>query len=182
MKVTATNIPDVLLVHSPVYSDSRGFFTEVFRGDMFAQAGLPTEFVQDNHSRSARHVLRGLHYQLQQPQGKLVRAVSGIIFDVAVDMRQASATFGQWVGTRMEAGDGLQLWIPPGFAHGFVVLSEQADVSYKCTAIYHPASECTLRWNDPDVGIDWPLPPGVEPLLSPKDAVAHALGSASRFA
>jgi dTDP-4-dehydrorhamnose 3,5-epimerase len=177
-----TGLPGVCVIRSPVHDDARGFFTEVFHEERFETLGLPTRFAQDNHSRSVRHVLRGLHFQLENPQGKLVRPVTGTIFDVAVDLRQGSSTFGEWSGVTLEAGDGRQLWIPPGFAHGFLVLSETADVTYKCTTPYHAASNSAVRWNDADVGIDWPLPPGVDPLLSAADAAAPALRSRTWFA
>lgn len=179
MKVERTELPDVLVVHSPVFADSRGFFTEVFHEDRFRPLGLPTHFAQDSHSRSVRNVLRGLHFQLVNPQGKLVRAASGAIFDVAVDLRRGSRQFGRWVGKTLEAGDGRQLWIPPGFAHGFLVLSESADVSYKCTTVYHPESNRAIRWDDTDLGIRWPIPDGAEPILSPKDAAAASFASDS---
>lgn len=182
MRVVPTAIPDVLIIESPVYADERGYFTEVFQASDFAAAHLPTEFVQDSHSHSVQHTLRGLHYQLEQPQGKLVRVVAGSVFDVAVDVRRHSTTFGQWIGVTLNAGDGRQLWIPPGFAHGFLTLSATADMSYKLTASYHPASECSLAWNDPTVGIAWPLPSGVSPKLAPKDAVAPRLDAARVFA
>ena len=177
MKVERTTLPDVLIVESPVFRDERGLFTEVHHAEKFAALGLPHEWMQDNHSRSIRHVLRGLHFQLEQPQGKLVRPVTGEIFDVAVDLRRSSPTFRQWVGVTLNAGDGRQVWIPPGFAHGFVVLSEVADVSYKCTTLYHRESDRSLAWNDPAIGIEWPLPAGVAPLLSEKDARAARLES-----
>ena len=180
MKVVETSLPDVLLVDSPVHGDSRGFFTEVFHADKFAALGLPTSWTQDNHSRSAKGILRGLHFQLEQPQGKLVRAVTGSIFDVAVDLRRSSPCFGQWVGVTLNAGDGRQLWVPPGFAHGFLVLSESADVAYKCTTLYDAKSDRGIAWNDSAVGIDWPLH-GASPLLSAKDAVAPLLASAEVF-
>jgi dTDP-4-dehydrorhamnose 3,5-epimerase len=173
----ATELPEVVLVRSPVHGDSRGFFTEVFREDHFAGIGLPTRFVQDNHSRSARHVLRGLHFQLEQPQGKLVRPVTGTIFDAVVDVRRSSPRYGRWVGVTLEAGDGRQLWIPPGFAHGFLVLSEFADVTYKCTTMYHAASSRAIRWDDPEIGVRWPLPIGSKPLLSAPDAAAPPMSS-----
>lgn len=172
-----TDLRDVLIVRSPVHTDARGFFNEIFHADRFAAIGLPTAFVQDNHSRSARHVLRGLHFQLEQPQGKLVHPVTGTIFDVAVDLRRSSPDFGRWVGVTLQAGDGRQVWIPPGFAHGFLVLSESADVTYKCTTPYHAASNNAIRWNDPEIGIRWPLAAGVEPTLSAADATAAGISS-----
>ena len=177
MIAEATTLPEVFIVRSPVHRDARGFFNEQFREDGFAALGLPTRFAQDNHSRSSRHVLRGLHFQVEQPQGKLVRPVTGTIFDVAVDIRRSSPHYGQWVGTTLEAGDGRQLWIPPGFAHGFLVLSELADVTYKCTTIYHATSNRVIRWDDPEIGVEWPLPAGGNPVLSPADAAAPPLSS-----
>lgn len=172
-----TSLPGVVIVRSPVYGDSRGFFTEVFRDDRFPSIGLPAAFAQDNHSRSVRHVLRGLHFQLEHPQGKLVRPVSGAIFDVAVDLRRSSPHFRQWAGVTLEAGDGRQVWIPPGFAHGFLVLSDVADVTYKCTTLYHPQSNRCLRWDDPEIGIQWPIDAGTAPLLSDADAAAPLLAA-----
>jgi dTDP-4-dehydrorhamnose 3,5-epimerase len=180
VRATETTLPGVLLVESPVHGDSRGFFTEVFHADKFAAIGLPTTWVQDNHSRSAGGILRGLHFQLEQPQGKLVRAVTGAIYDVAVDVRRSSPHFGKWVGVTLREGDGRQLWVPPGFAHGFYVLSASADVAYKCTTLYHPASDRSVAWNDPTIGIEWPLE-GATPSLSAKDAAAPLLASAELF-
>ena len=170
--VTPTRIADVLIVESPVYEDARGYFTEVFHAQHFATAGLPTTFVQDSHSHSVRHTVRGMHYQADHVQGKLVRVVTGTVFDVVVDLRRHSPTFASWVSVTLTAGDGRQLWIPPGLAHGFLTLSESADMTYKLTDFYHPASERSLAWDDPAIGIDWPLPTGIEPLLSQKDAAA----------
>ena len=181
MRVTATALPEVLVVESTVFSDDRGFFTEVFHSDKFEAIGLPLLFKQDNHSRSVRHTLRGLHYQLQEPQGKLIRTITGTIFDVAVDIRRDSPRFGQWTSIVLEEGDGRQLWIPPGFAHGFLALSETADVSYKCTSVYNAASDRCIAWNDPQLAIEWPIPTGATPLLSAKDAAAPLLASAELF-
>ena len=181
MKVSPTRIPDVLLVECPVFPDERGFLTELFQQSEFESLGLPSAFVQDNHSRSRRHVLRGLHYQIDHPQGKLVSAVSGVIFDVAVDLRRSSPTFGQWAGAMLESGTGRQLWIPEGFAHGFLVLSESADVVYKCTARYSAAGGRSLIWNDPSVGVEWPLPPDANPILNERDAGAPTLATAELF-
>lgn len=181
MIVEDTGLSGVLIVRAPVHADPRGFFTEVFHADRFAAIGLPADFVQDNHSRSTRHVLRGLHYQIGTPQGKLVRPVCGAIFDVAVDLRRSSPAFRRWVGVTLEAGDGRQLWIPPGFAHGFLVLSESADVSYKCTSLYDAASNRAIRWNDGEIAIRWPLPAGVEPILSAADSDAPSLSAAECF-
>jgi dTDP-4-dehydrorhamnose 3,5-epimerase len=170
-----TSLPGVMIVRAPVYGDSRGFFTEVFHEEQFAAIGLPVSFVQDNHSRSNRHVLRGLHFQLVQPQGKLIRPVTGTIFDVAVDLRRSSPHFRRWCGLTLEAGDGRQLWVPPGFGHGFLVLSDVADVSYKCTTLYRPESNCVIRWNDPEIGIEWPIDGIAGPILSDADAAAPLL-------
>jgi dTDP-4-dehydrorhamnose 3,5-epimerase len=167
MKITATDIPDVLLVQPDVHGDERGFFMETWRRDEFARHGVDVDFVQDNHSRSGRGVLRGLHYQLKNPQGKLVRVITGAVFDVAVDIRKGSPSFGRWVGAELSAENRHQIYIPPGFAHGFCVLSESADVLYKCTDYYAPGDEYGLRWDDPEIGIEWP---GSDFLLSPKDA------------
>jgi dTDP-4-dehydrorhamnose 3,5-epimerase len=181
MIAEATELPGVMIVRSPVHRDARGFFTEVFHEPRFEALGLPTSFAQDNHSRSSRHVLRGLHFQLHNPQGKLVRVASGAIFDVAVDARRSSSHFGRWVGVTLEAGDGRQLWVPPGFAHGFLVLSDVADVTYKCTTVYDAASNHTIRWDDPEIGIRWPLPPDVPPVLSGADASGAGLRSRTWF-
>lgn len=181
MRTSPTTLPEVCIVESSVHSDDRGYFMEVFHRTKFDAVGLPTVFEQDNHSTSVQHTLRGLHYQLREPQGKLVRAVSGRIFDVAVDIRKSSPRYGQWTGTLLEGGDGRQLWIPEGFAHGFLVLSETADVSYKCTRLYDHASDRCIAWNDPDIAIRWPLPTDVTPRLSPKDAHATRLADAEVF-
>lgn len=175
MEVTKTAIDGVLLLAPKVFGDSRGFFLESFNARVFAQAtGLNIDFVQDNHSRSARHVLRGMHFQLNRPQGKLVRVVRGEVFDVAVDIRRDSPTYGRWVGEHLSEANQRQLWVPPGLAHGFLVLSESADFLYKTTDYYDPASERCLAWNDPHVGIDWPLH-GHTPALSGKDQAGLAL-------
>ena len=181
MKVHATELPGVVLIESPVYGDERGFFTETFHEDRFRELGLPRQFAQDNHSRSARHVLRGLHFQLENPQGKLVRPVSGTIFDVAVDLRRSSPTFARWTSVTLTAGDGRQLWMPPGFAHGFLVLSDVADVCYKCTTVYDAKSNSAVRWDDPDIGIEWPLAAGIRPVLSAADAAAPLLSATPCF-
>jgi dTDP-4-dehydrorhamnose 3,5-epimerase len=177
MNVEPTGLPDVWIVCSPVYDDARGFFTEVFHEERFKELGLPTHFAQDSHSRSSRGVLRGLHFQLERPQGKLVRAVTGAIFDVAVDLRRSSPHYGKWAAVTLEAGEGKQLWIPPGFAHGFLALSDVTDVSYKCTTVYHPESNRSIRWDDPDIAVSWPLERGSTPILSPKDGTAPGLAS-----
>lgn len=181
MEFVPTALPDVILIKPRVHGDTRGFFAETWHEKRFAEAGISASFVQDNHSRSARHILRGLHYQIQQPQGKLVRVVSGTVFDVAVDLRKSSTTFGRWVGVELSAENHRILWVPPGFAHGFVVLSESADFVYKCTDFWAPTHERSLLWNDPDLGIEWPLPSGVVPLLSPKDAAGVPFKNAECF-
>ena len=178
--VTATAIPEVLILEPKVFGDARGFFFESFNARDFAQAtGLNVAFVQDNHSKSAQGVLRGLHYQIQHPQGKLVRVVQGEVFDVAVDLRRRSATFGQWVGVHLSADNKRQLWVPPGFAHGFVVLSDSAEFLYKTTDYWYPEHERSLLWNDPAIGIDWPI--HTQPLLAAKDAAAALLRDAPTF-
>lgn len=180
MIVTATALPDVLLVEPKVFGDARGFFLESWNAKAFAEAGIPAAFVQDNHSRSPRGVLRGLHYQIRQPQGKLVRVVAGEVFDVAVDLRRASPTFGRWAGERLSADNKRMLWIPPGFAHGFLVLSESADFIYKTTDYYAPEHERVLAWNDADLGIKWPL--AGTPTLAARDAAGARLRDAEVFA
>lgn len=181
MKATPTSLPDVLLIEPKVFGDARGFFYESFNQRAFeAATGLSVQFVQDNHSKSARGVLRGLHYQIQQPQGKLVRVVAGEVFDVAVDLRRASPTFGQWVGATLSAQNNAQLWVPPGFAHGFVVLSESAEFLYKTTDYYAPEHEKCIAWNDVDLNIQWPAM--VEaPKLSAKDAAGQAFRHAAVY-
>ena len=181
MEFKPTIIPDVILVEPKVFGDGRGFFMETYQAARFAAAGITAGFVQDNHSGSARGILRGLHYQIRQPQGKLVRVVAGEVFDVAVDLRRSSPTFGRWVGQRLSASNRLQIWIPPGFAHGFYVLSEWAEVVYKATDYYDPEWERTLLWNDPEVGVEWPLLEGRPPILSQKDAEGSLLQSAETF-
>lgn len=181
MNVIKTDIPDVMIIEPKVFGDERGFFMESFNAAAFAEAtGVTTPFVQDNHSRSAKGVLRGLHYQLQQAQGKLLRVVRGTIFDVAVDIRKSSPTFGKWVGAELTADNNRQFWVPPGFAHGFVVLSDSADVLYKTTDYYAPASERCISWDDPAIGIAWPE--GIEPILSAKDKAGLRLQDAEVFA
>lgn len=172
MRFRPTPLEGVLLVEPEVFSDPRGFFMETYHAPKFAAGGIDAPFVQDNHSGSVRNTLRGLHYQLERPQGKLVRVVAGAVFDVAVDLRKGSPTFGRWHGLELSADNRLQLWIPPGFAHGFCVLSDTAEVIYKCTDVYVPGAERTLRWDDPDIRIAWPV---AEPLLSEKDARAPGL-------
>ena len=179
MKATRLSIPEVVLIEPKVFGDARGFFFESFNQIAFNEAtGTNHQFVQDNHSRSRRGVLRGLHYQIQQPQGKLVRVARGAVFDVAVDIRRSSPTFGQWVGVELSEDNQHQLWVPPGFAHGFVVLSESADFLYKTTDYYAPQHERSIAWNDPSIGISWPaLAQGQQPLLSAKDSAAPLLAS-----
>jgi dTDP-4-dehydrorhamnose 3,5-epimerase len=169
MQITPMPIPDVLLIVPDVYGDERGFFMEVYQAQKFSKAGISAVFVQDNHSRSKQEVLRGLHYQIQQVQGKLVRVVVGEIFDVAVDLRRSSSTFGKWVGAHLSSENKHQVFIPPGFAHGFYVLSSWAEIVYKTTDFYAPEHERTLLWNDPDIGVEWPLLNGQLPALSVKD-------------
>ena len=182
MKVITTALPEVLILEPQVFGDERGFFYESFNQQRFNEAtGLNYDFVQDNHSRSTRGVLRGLHYQIQQPQGKLVRVVRGAVIDVAVDIRKSSPTFGQWVAEELSEDNHRQLWVPPGFAHGFVVLSEMAEFLYKTTDYYAPAHERCIAWNDPTLAIDWKLD-GRQPLLSAKDAQGLPLAHAELFA
>jgi dTDP-4-dehydrorhamnose 3,5-epimerase len=177
MRATPTAIPDVLILEPKVFGDNRGFFYESYSQKAFQEAtGLDVNFVQDNHSKSARNVLRGLHYQVQQPQGKLVRVVQGEVFDVAVDIRKGSKTFGQWVGERLSAENKRQLWIPPGLAHGFVVLSEYAEFLYKTTDYYEPAYERCIVWSDPDLAIDWLI--GGDPIVSERDRAGFSFRSA----
>jgi dTDP-4-dehydrorhamnose 3,5-epimerase len=180
VKVERTSIPDVLVLEPKVFVDPRGFFYESYNRRSFAAAtGLDVEFVQDNHSRSARNVLRGLHYQVRQSQGKLVRVVGGEIWDVAVDLRRSSLSFGRWAAAKLDAVSHRMLWIPPGFAHGFVALSEKADVVYKATDFYAPEHERTLLWNDPALGITWPL--AGEPVMTDKDRRGAPLAGAETF-
>jgi dTDP-4-dehydrorhamnose 3,5-epimerase len=180
MKVIKTAIPEVLLIEPAVFGDDRGFFYESYNAKEWQkQTGLQTSFVQDNHSRSAKNVLRGIHYQIQQAQGKLVRVVVGEVFDVAVDLRKSSPTFGQWVGERLSAENKRTLWIPEGFGHGFLVLSEFAEFLYRTTNFYAPEHERCLAWNDSVIGIDWPL--DGDPLLSEKDANATAFKKADYY-
>jgi dTDP-4-dehydrorhamnose 3,5-epimerase len=188
MRITPTAIPEVLLVEPKVFGDDRGFFFESWNERAFAQAGIGERFVQDNHTRSQRGVLRGLHYQIRQPQGKLVRVVAGEIFDVAVDIRRSSPTFGRWESVALSAERKTMLWIPPGFAHGFCVVSDHAEVLYKTTDYWAPEFERTIAWNDPDLAIAWPLalagafsPSGTAPILSAKDAAGIAFKAAELF-
>lgn len=171
MKIIKTNIPDVKIIEPAVFGDERGFFMETWNQAKFEElvTGKPTKFVQDNHSKSKQGILRGLHYQTENTQGKLVRVVSGEVFDVAVDIRKDSPTLGQWVGVYLSAENKRQLWIPEGFAHGFYVTSDEAEFVYKCTDVYNSLAECTIAWNDAEIGVEWPLIDGEPPLLSIKD-------------
>jgi dTDP-4-dehydrorhamnose 3,5-epimerase len=181
MKFVETPLKDVYVLEPKVFGDQRGFFLETWNREAFRAAGFDIDFVQDNHSRSARGILRGLHFQTEHTQGKLVRVTSGEVFDVAVDLRRSSPTLGQWYGVHLSAENQRMLWVPPGFAHGFYVTSEYADFLYKCTDVYHPASEKTLAWDDPTVGIEWPVPAGEAPLLSAKDAEGLSWEDTPRF-
>lgn len=182
MNVISTSISEVLVIEPKVFGDSRGFFFESFNQKNFSQAtGLGVKFVQDNHSRSVKGVLRGLHYQIRQPQGKLVRVVRGQVFDVAVDIRRSSPTFGQWVGVELTEDNYRQLWVPPGFAHGFYVLSDTADFLYKTTDYYFPDLERSLLWNDPAIAVSWPIEAAVSPIISAKDKIAPKLADAELF-
>jgi dTDP-4-dehydrorhamnose 3,5-epimerase len=180
MQVRATALSGVLVIEPTVYGDGRGFFMESWNARTFAQAGVDATFVQDNHSRSVRGVLRGLHYQVREAQGKLVRVVAGEVYDVAVDLRRSSPTFGRAVGERLSAENKRMMWIPPGFAHGFLVLSDVADFLYKATAYYAPAHERTLKWDDPALAIAWPLD-GIAPIVSAKDAAGSPLAQAETY-
>jgi dTDP-4-dehydrorhamnose 3,5-epimerase len=173
-----TRIPDVILIKPRVFGDDRGFFFESWQEQKFAAAGIGARFVQDNHSRSTRNTLRGLHYQTSRIQGKLVRVTSGVAFDVAVDIRRSSPTFGQWVGVELSAANRHMLWVPEGFAHGFLAGVDNTEFVYKCTDYYAPEFERSIAWNDPDLGIAWPLPPGEAPTLSAKDAAGVAFRNA----
>lgn len=181
MKLVPTGIPDLCVIEPRVFGDDRGFFLESWNYKTFADLGLDLTFVQDNHSRSARGVLRGLHFQNPNPQGKLVRVVTGRAWDVAVDLRKSSPTFGKWHGVELSAANKRLFWVPPGFAHGFVSLEDGTDFLYKCTSFYEPANEHSLQWDDPTVGIDWPLE-GIEPQLSGKDAAGRAFADVEPFA
>jgi dTDP-4-dehydrorhamnose 3,5-epimerase len=180
MNIIPTEIPDVLIIEPHVFEDDRGFFCESYNKRAFAEkVGIATDFVQDNHSRSVKNVLRGLHYQIQQPQGKLVRATVGTVFDVAVDIRKNSPTFGQWVSCLLSAENKRQIWVPAGFAHGFFVISDVAEIQYKTTDYYAPQHERSILWNDPDLAIDWPL--GSEPILSGKDQIGQPFKTAEVY-
>jgi dTDP-4-dehydrorhamnose 3,5-epimerase len=182
MKIIETDIPDVKVIEPRVFSDDRGYFLETWNVGAFDQAGLNWTFVQDNQSRSHRNVLRGLHYQIQSPQAKLVRVVTGAVYDVAVDLRRTSPTFGRWVGVELSEANHRMVWIPVGFAHGFLTLTNETQLVYKCTDVYASAHERTIMWNDPDLAISWPLAAGDEPIVSPKDAIGRSLKEADLFA
>ena len=181
MKMTNLEIPDILLIEPDVFIDNRGFFLETFQAKKYAQFGLPSQFVQDNHTGSRKGTLRGLHYQIRQAQAKLIRVTVGEIFDVAVDLRRSSKTFGKWVGMILTAEEHQQLWIPEGFAHGFLVMSEWAEVEYKVTDLYAPEWERTLLWNDPEINIKWPLEKEQKPILSEKDSNGKLFTDADYF-
>ena len=181
MKYTPLAIPDIVLIKPQVFGDERGFFMETWRDDEFRTSVADYSFVQDNHSKSSQGVLRGLHYQIMQPQGKLLRVLSGTVFDVAVDIRKNSPNFGKWTGATLSSDNKAMLWVPPGFAHGFYVISKEAEFVYKCTDYYAPEHELSIKWNDPDLSIDWPLFPGTQPLLSPKDEAGVSFKSAEIY-
>ena len=181
MKFIPTKIADVIVIEPEVFGDNRGFFMETWHAEKFAAGGIEADFVQDNHSRSAQGLLRGLHYQVTKPQGKLVRVLSGEVFDVVVDLRKKSATFGQWVGMHLSGENKKMLWVPPGFAHGFYVTSPQADFFYKCTDFYAPEYERAIRWDDPGLGINWPLVEAKPPILAPKDEAAGLFNDAECY-
>ncbi len=181
MKIIDTKIPDVKIIEPQVFGDERGFFMETFRTSLFNEKCGETNFVQENHSKSKQGILRGLHYQTENTQGKLVRVVSGEVYDVAVDMRKGSPTFGQWVGEILSAENKRQLWVPEGFAHGFYVISESAEFVYKCTNYYKPEAEVSLQWNEPSLAIDWPLVNGEKPSLSAKDEDALSFENAPKM-
>jgi len=182
MEFEPTRLPEVILIKPRVFGDARGFFLETCHEGKFAAAGIDVRFVQDNHSHSTRHTLRGLHFQIKQPQGKLVRVTRGEVFDVAVDLRRSSPRFGQWVGVVLSDTNHHMLWVPPGFAHGYLTLSAEVDFLYKCTDFYAPQHERAVRWDDRHLGVQWPLPAGDEPLLSGKDAVAPHFRDAESYA
>ena len=181
MKFEETSLPGVIRVTPAVFEDERGYVMEAWHSRRFAEHGIEANFVQDNFSRSSRGTLRGLHYQIEQSQGKLVRVVQGEVFDVAVDLRKSSPQYGQWVGEVLSAENKHHLWVPPGFGHGFLVLSETAEFEYKCSDYYAPQFERAIRWDDPDIGIDWPLVDGEQPILSSKDATAQSFKDAETY-
>lgn len=182
MEFQPTRLPEVVLIKPRTFGDARGYFFETWQDDKFAAAGISARFVQDNHSHSTRHTLRGLHFQIEQPQGKLVRVSRGEVFDVAVDIRRSSPRFGQWVGAVLSETNHQMLWVPAGFAHGYLALSEEVDFLYKCTDYYAPQHERAIRWDDPQLSIAWPLAAGVMPILSGKDAAAPTLNEAPTYA
>ena len=182
MKFVETSLPGPIKIIPSVHKDERGYFMETWQAERCRGAGIDADFVQDNVSQSSKGTLRGLHYQVNQPQGKLVRVVSGEVFDVAVDLRKSSPQYGQWVGVVLSSENKHQLWVPPGFGHGFLVLSDMAEFVYKCTDYYAPEFERTIRWDDPNIGIEWPLPAGEQPVLSVKDAAAPFLKDAETYA
>jgi dTDP-4-dehydrorhamnose 3,5-epimerase len=181
MEFEPTRLPEVVLIKPRVFGDARGFFFETWQEANFSAAGIGMPFVQDNHSHSTRHTLRGLHFQIKQPQGKLVRVTRGEVFDVAVDIRRSSPRFGQWVGVVLSATNHHMLWVPPGFAHGYLALSEEIDFVYKCTDYYAPQHERAIRWNDTQLGVEWPLPADAAPVLSGKDAIAPLFKEAETY-
>ena len=181
MKFESTGLPGIIKIVPTVHEDSRGFFMEHWQARKFASHGIDVSFVQENFSQSVKGTLRGLHYQVRKPQGRLVRVVHGSVFDVSVDLRKSSPNFGHWVGEILSAENRHQLWVPPGFAHGFLVLSETAGFQYNCTEYYAPEFDRSIRWDDPDIGIDWPLPGGDQPILSDKDAAAPMLTQADSY-
>jgi dTDP-4-dehydrorhamnose 3,5-epimerase len=182
MEFVPTRLPEVMIVKPRVFGDARGFFLETCHDQKFADAGIAVRFVQDNHSHSTRNTLRGLHFQIQQPQGKLVRVTRGEVFDVAVDMRRSSPRFGQWVGVVLNDANHHMLWVPPGFAHGYMALSDEVDFLYKCTDYYAPNHERAVRWDDPRIGVQWPLQSGTAPTLSGKDSIAPLFQDAESYA
>ena len=181
MRFTPTKIPDVVVIEPQTFGDERGFFMEVWHQEKFREAGIDVDFVQENHSKSRRGVLRGLHYQLNRPQGKLVRVIQGVIHDIAVDIRRSSVTFGQWVGVELSADNKQMIWVPPGFAHGFAVKSDSAEIVYCCTELYDPEDERVILWRDPGLSIDWRLPPDIQPVLSAKDVEGTLLKDAETY-
>ena len=181
MEFIPTRLPEVVLIKPKVFGDERGFFLESWQQKKFADAGIHADFVQDNHSHSSQWILRGMHYQIQNTQGKLVRVSRGAVYDVAIDVRRSSPRFGEWVGVELSDTNHHMMWIPPGFAHGFLTLTEKVDFMYKCTELYSPQYERCSRWDDPDVGIQWPLPVGVSPQLAARDAQAPGIRNAEVF-
>ena len=181
MEFIPTRLPEVVLIKPKVFGDERGFFLESWQQKKFADAGIHADFVQDNHSHSSQSILRGKHYQIQNTQGKLVRVSRGAVYDVAIDVRRSSPRFGEWVGVELSDTNHHMMWIPPGFAHGFLTLTEKVDFMYKCTELYSPQYERCIRWDDPDVGIQWPLPEGVSPQLAARDAQAPGIRKAEVF-